>query len=1319
MNNLARLEPEVLSRHAISAEQLGIWYIQRLEPTCSAYNMVVAFDVKVNQSLGNKPIEILEAVMHDYPLLRVSMPANDQGIEQLIWDRVYPNIIFSDARHIEASDLTQLVEQDTKQPFDLTQPPLWRIHCYERGQNHYVIAFVIHHALMDFWSIGLLLRDVSKRFGLVAESDAVNGIEFAQYADKQQSSVIDDTDESLIFWKNALKHAPHVHSIPLDYPRPAVQHHKGSSLVFRVPESVSSGLVNLAKNYEITLFGLVLSGFYILLHKLSNENNLVIATPVAGRLERSLRNALGQFVNTIAIYMDIDADQTLRQFTQQVQEQLRQSLKHQKVAFSRVVEAVSPKRDGSINPLAQIGMFWERLGGMDEFKELLLPIQTPATLVGQDLTLGSFPVRQQEGQLDITLEMGGEYQGELVGVLKYNTDLFSAQSAENMVQLLQAVLAEMVAHPERKIVELDIAPDYKDGIQFEALRGKVTDYAQHDLLGMILKQIEERGENHALTSNDHTISYRDLGQYIAGIAEYLRAHGITRGDRVGLMLDRTALLPAAILGIWAAGAAYVPLDPNFPTERLQNIIEDAEPKVILTQTELRDALNVTVPRLDINQAGVVALEQVRETLAFGDIAYVMYTSGSTGKPKGVRIGHPSIINFLLSMNDRLQVTTETQLLAITTYAFDISILELLIPLMYGGVVHVCPREVSQDGNQLVDYLNAKSINILQATPASWKMLLDSEWSGNAGLTALCGGEALDTILAEKLLGKVGCLWNVYGPTETTVWSSAARITDAKYIDLGEPLANTQLYVLDEKQRLVPPGVMGELWIGGDGLAVDYWHRPELTDAQFRTLPSLPNAGRLYRTGDKVCLRTDGRLTHHGRLDFQVKIRGFRIELGEIENVLKQIDGITDAVVLVKTTADNDQKLVAYVTGQELDIAGLKKTLQIHLPAYMVPSAFIRLDEFPMTANNKLDRKAFPEPIFEQSNDYVAPRDPIEIELCTTFEQILSVKRVGIHDDFFELGGHSLLAVKLVNHLKKAFGTELSVALLAQYSTVERLGEIIRENKEIKPSIVIELRRGTYEQPLWLFHPIGGSTFCYMELSRHLNPNRTLRAIQSPGLIEADAAEVAIEEMATLYIAEMRKMQPQGPYFLGGWCFGGAIAYEISRQLRQMGQQVTGIVMIDTRAPIPENVPEDADDAMLLSWFARDLAAPYGKKLTIPAQYLRELSPDQMFDHVLKEAKAINVLPLDADPSDFRLYFDTYLANGIALQTYFPEPEDFPILLVKAKDEPEDFGESLGWDQLVKDTLTQVDLPGDHSSIMYAENVVAVAQTIDQMYPIPA
>ncbi|KOR73605.1 amino acid adenylation domain-containing protein, partial [Acinetobacter baumannii] len=465
----------------------------------------------------------------------------------------------------------------------------------------------------------------------------------------------------------------------------------------------------------------------------------------------------------------------------------------------------------------------------------------------------------------------------------------------------------------------------------------------------ILKQIDERGDNHALTSNDHAVSYCELGQHIAGIAEYLCAHGITRGDRVGLMLDRTALLPAAILGIWAAGAAYVPLDPNFPTERLQNIIEDAEPKVILTQTELMDGLNVSVPRLDINQAGVVALEQVRETLAFGDIAYVMYTSGSTGKPKGVRIGHPSIINFLLSMNDRLQVTTETQLLAITTYAFDISILELLIPLMYGGVVHVCPREVSQDGNQLVDYLNAKSINILQATPASWKMLLDSEWSGNAGLTALCGGEALDTILAEKLLGKVGCLWNVYGPTETTVWSSAARITDAKYIDLGEPLANTQLYVLDEQQRLVPPGVMGELWIGGDGLAVDYWHRPELTDAQFRTLPSLPNAGRLYRTGDKVCLRTDGRLTHHGRLDFQVKIRGFRIELGEIENVLKQIDGITDAVVLVKTTADNDQKLVAYVTGQELDIAGLKKTLQIHLPAYMVPSAFIRLDEFPMTA----------------------------------------------------------------------------------------------------------------------------------------------------------------------------------------------------------------------------------------------------------------------------------------------------------------------------------------------------------------------------------
>ena len=729
MNNIASLEPKILSRHAISAEQLGIWYIQRLEPTCSAYNMVVAFDVKVNQPLGNKPMEILEAVLHDYPLLRVSMPANDQGIEQIIWDRVYPNIILSDARHVEASDLTKLVEQDTKQPFDLTQPPLWRIHCYERGQNHYVIAVVIHHALMDFWSIGLLLRDVCKRFGLVTESNLVNGIEFTQYADKQKSNVIGDADESLLFWKNALKHAPHVHSIPLDYPRPAVQQHKGSSVIFRVPESVSSGLVNLAKDYEITLFGLVLSGFYILLNKLSNENNLVVATAVAGRLERSLRNALGQFVNTIALNIDIDADQTLRQFTQQVQEQLKQSLKHQKVAFSRVVEAVSPKRDGSINPLAQVGMFWERLGGLDEFKELLLPIQNPATLAGQDLTLGSFPVRQQEGQLDIMLEMGGEYQGELVGVLKYNSEIFSAESAENMVQLLQVVLSEMVAHPERKIVELDIAPDYANGIQLGYLRGQVTDYPRHDLLGMILKQIDERGDNHAMTSRDHAVSYHELGQHIAGIAEYLRAHGITNGDRVGLMVDRTVLLPAAVLGIWAAGAAYVPLDPSFPRERLHNIVEDAEPKVILTQTDLMDALTVSVPRLDINQAGVIPLEQVRETLAFGDTAYVMYTSGSTGKPKGVRIGHPSIANFLLSVNDRLHATADMQLLAITTYAFDISVVELLIPLMYGGVVHVCPREISLDGNLLVEYMQAKSINVMQATPSSWKMLLDSEWKG--------------------------------------------------------------------------------------------------------------------------------------------------------------------------------------------------------------------------------------------------------------------------------------------------------------------------------------------------------------------------------------------------------------------------------------------------------------------------------------------------------------------------------------------------------------------------------------------------------------
>jgi amino acid adenylation domain-containing protein len=781
------------------------------------------------------------------------------------------------------------------------------------------------------------------------------------------------------------------------------------------------------------------------------------------------------------------------------------------------------------------------------------------------------------------------------------------------------------------------------------------------------------------------------------------------------MLDRHVDLVAGILGIWRAGAAYVPLDPGFPADRLAYIAGDAHLSALLTQNSVRALWPVGLPTVCVDDDLPPDLDWIDDPAA-GDTAYILYTSGSTGLPKGVQVGCDSVHNFLHAMQSLLGWDERTRLAAVTTPGFDISVLELLLPLFAGGAVCIADSDTVRDGHKLAALMAAEGVTAMQATPATWQMLIDAGWQGDARLTILCGGEPLPPTLAEELHARAGALWNVYGPTETTVWSSAVRLQPGEPVHIGRPLANTQFYVLDPHGQPVPPGVPGELWIGGEGLALGYWRRPELTAERFRHLDTLPEAGRLYRTGDRVRWNAEGRLEHHGRLDFQIKMRGFRIELGEIEAVLRRQDEVRDVVVVVREDRAGDPRLVAYLVlqGAEPDTRVLRAALRAALPAYMVPSAFV----LPQTPNRKIDRNALPAPdCAAGADDFVAPRDTVEIQLAGLFGELLDLPQVGVKDNFFELGGHSLLAVRLVAAVKRLYGIEMAVSELMQHATVEALATRLREDGEVRPGMLLTLRSGKDVQPLWLFHPIGGTVFCYMELTRHLSKERPVLAVQSPGLAEAGEADVTIEAMAQRYLQVVRERQPHGPYLVGGWCFGGAIAFEVARQLRDAGETVDGVVLIDTRAPIPANVPSDGDDATLLSWFARDLASPYAKTLTIAPETLRALPAEDMFAYVLDAAKAIDVLPQDADGEQLARYFEVYMGNAIALQLYFPEPDRLQTFLVRAADETEDYGPTLGWDELSEETLHLVHLPGTHNSIMYAPQAEAVAAAVDVRFPL--
>ncbi len=1331
--------------YALAPSQRGLWLLHQVSPDCGAFHLLFTLSV-AGPALQWRSASsgLLHSLMEQHPLLRARMHHAQAGPVQSVDPAAQPDVCWIEATALSTDALREQIRCDARAPFNLEQAPLWRVHIYRQPDESWVIAVVAHHLLLDFWSLGLLLAQGAAWWGVLPAGGEVDGQGFLSWSEEKSNlkqTSLPAQQPWFAHWQQTLEAAPPVHSLPLDHARSAHTVYEGKSQTFRLSPKASAALHALAKTQQATPFMVLLTVYAAWLHRLSGDHDFVIASPVAGRTQRAQRQMLGQFVNTLPLRVKLSGDESFTAVLARVRHTVIEALRHGDVPFADLVAHFAPPREAGVEPLAQLGFSWERLPLMADFADFFLPLDTGAVFEAQGLRLTPFAVPQQEGQLELQMEMGGEHEGCLVGVLKYRTPLFADATISHWLRSWVQWVDAVVAAPEQALGVLPLWQGLKDALPD---RGAQPPLPDHTALQEWCAVVQARPEAIAVEDGQGHLTHAQLMDRAQAIATGLQALGVQPGSHVGLMVDRDRDLPAAILGIWLARAAYVPLDTHFPRDRLALMGDDAQLSALVSLSH-HQALWPSVPAvLCLDQALPAPAQPLAAMGDGGDIAYLIYTSGSTGTPKGVRVGHRSVLNFLRSMRSLMPVDTDTRLLAVTTPAFDISVLELMLPLLSGGAVVVCEQATISDGDALAKRLHAQRINMMQATPASWKMLISAGWTGTPHLVALCGGEPLPAWLADELHPRCRQLWNVYGPTETTVWSTAALLRQGEPVHLGEPIHHTQLHVLDAMQQPVPPGVLGELWIGGQGLAVDYWLRPELTAERFTALPSLPHAGRLYRTGDRVRWNAQGRLEHHGRLDFQVKLRGFRIELGEIETLIKRQCTWQDAVVVLRDDLPTGPGLVAYVVAMDAasaDTAALRQQLQQHLPHYMVPSQVVVLAALPQTPNRKVDRKALPAPDVQARRATLrAPRDALEIQLLAVFERLLQVSPIGIDDNFFDLGGHSLLAVQVVAEVQRLLQVQLPVGDLMLHGSVAALAEKLRSGASGTPALLLPLtaaatamatpapapaptptptRTDSGEpQPLWLFHPIGGNVFCYLELSRRLAPGRPVWAVQSPGLDQAGEAEVTVPTMATRYLQALQAVQPQGPYLLGGWCFGGVVAFEAARQLQAQGQVVSGVVMIDSRAPVLANIPSDGDDATLLSWFARDLATPFGKQLLIDPQDLRALEPDAMFNHVLAAAQAIDVLAADADPAQLQRYFESYLANGIALQTYLPEPPSppLPLLLLRAQDEPGDWGPTLGWHELVGDALRMLDVSGDHNTVVQAPHAATVASLIDQHHP---
>ncbi|MFL5663118.1 MAG: non-ribosomal peptide synthetase, partial [Ktedonobacteraceae bacterium] len=744
-------------------------------------------------------------------------------------------------------------------------------------------------------------------------------------------------------------------------------------------------------------------------------------------------------------------------------------------------------------------------------------------------------------------------------------------------------------------------------------------------------QVERTPDAVAVIFKSEQLTYRELNGKANQLAHYLLQHGVGPEVLVGLCVERSLEMVVGLLGILKAGGAYVPLDPTFPPERLAFMLQDAQAAVLVTQQHLLTQLPAHGPKvvcLDADAAVLIQQSEVnRLSAATSDnLAYVIYTSGSTGRPKGVQVLHRAVVNFMLSMRQQPGLTTQDTLLAITTLSFDIAALELFLPLIVGARVIVASRETAADGEALAETLTRARVTVMQATPITWRLLLAAGWQGKPDLKILCGGEALPLDLAQQLLHRVASLWNVYGPTETTIWSTLCKIeAEEGVVTIGRPIANTQMYLLDTQLQPVPVGVPGELYIGGDGLARGYLNRPELTAERFIPHPFSNEPGaRLYKTGDLARYQPDGTIEHLGRLDYQIKLRGYRIELGEIETVLARHPAVRQAVVIAREDVPGDKHLVAYVVLHEkraVTVVDLQSHMTKQLPNYMVPSAFVLLESFPMTPNGKIDRRSLPTPQHtrpELQKAFVAPRTSIEEVLAGIWSQILRIEQIGVHDDFIALGGDSLMAMQVISRLRRTLQIELTLARFFEARTLAELSKIIEQVKagdaqlqmralqpisreahrrnlsfipptqnsgssrgenygptiehsvsalqkpEDKDSAVavVAVQTGGSKRPFFFLHgDFRRGAFHCSPLARDLGSDQPFYALE-PSRLDGSQVLPTFEAMAAAYIKSLRIVQPEGPYLLGGYCGGGLVAYEMARQLHAEGQTVDLLVLMN-------------------------------------------------------------------------------------------------------------------------------------------------------------
>jgi aspartate racemase len=1109
---------------------------------------------------------------------------NEQPV-QIVLPPFEPSIEAVDLRELAPDQREpeglRMARERARVPFDMERGPLLRAMLVRLGEEEYRLYLFLHHIIFDGFSIYRVflpeLVTVYNAF-LAGQSSPLPELrlQYSDFAHWQRESLGSvQLDESRAYWSAQLDGELPVLELPTDRPRPATQSFRGAMQRFAFSRNLSDRLHGLAQRENTSFFTTILAGFTALLRRYSSQQDFVIGTVTSGRKRSELETLLGCFQNPLALRLKLDGDPSFRELLAHAREVTLGALSHDDAPFERLVEELSVRRDTSRNPLFPV----------------MFSLVPPTAAFESGWDLNQLDLEIGTAKFDLDLELDDRPDG-LFGRFVYSTDLFDASTMERMAGHFQTMLEAIVADPEQKISRLPMltAAEKQLLTDWNCTDAEFPrDLCMHQL---VEAQAARTSGAIAVEHGDQRLTYSELEQRANQLAHFLQRRGVGPESRVGICLRRSLELPVALLAVLKAGGACVPLDPAYPRERLAYMLEDSQTSLVLTQpgllAEVTD-FDAEIIALDPgwNSFFAESRESVRSEVKPENLAYVIYTSGSTGKPRGVQLSHRGLVNHNTAAVNLFSITPADRMAQFASISFDIAIEEIFPTWIAGAALVIREEDASLAVGDFLRWVNEAGVTALDLPTAYWHELVGELSESTLQLPeslriVIVGGEkASAAALAawHKLAGSRVRWVNTYGPTETSVIVTSFEPENWEKIPpilpIGRPIANTKIHILDEHLQPLPVGIPGDLFVGGPGLARGYLNRPEITAGKFVRDPfSAEPEARIYKTGDRARYLADGKIEFAGRTDDQVKIRGYRVELKEIESVLGSYPGIREVVVVARESAREngppDKHLAAYVvpsrdqapTGSEL-----RSYLKQKLPHYMVPSAFVLLEVMPKTPNGKVDRRSMPAPKpadFTEPNEYVAPTDELEKNLVRIWCAVLTKEKIGIRDNFFDLGGHSLLAARLMHRIEQTLGHRLPLAALLQAPTVEQFAALLRqEGWSAAWSSLVAIQPEGSRPPFFCVHGVGGNVVGFRDLARHMGPDQPFYALQPQGLDGKRPCMTSVAEMAESYLREIRRVQPEGPYRIGGYSFGGLVAYEMAQQLRAHEQDVSLLALFDT------------------------------------------------------------------------------------------------------------------------------------------------------------